>query len=90
MDTTVLSMDIELQQSRSVAQVVSEALVTRGITQREASERTGIPLTTLNRRLSTTSSFLVSELESLAVLLDTSVSAFFERAESAQKPRSVA
>ena len=74
------------QHSRSIGLVVNEALAEAGISQREASALTGIPLTTLNRRLNTQSPFLVTELESIATLLKTAVSTLFERAERVQAP----
>lgn len=60
--------------SRSIAAHVSAALSTAGIPQREVASRTGIPITTLSRRLTGHSPFNTNELALIADLLDTTVS----------------
>lgn len=69
------------QTSRSLAGVISQRLRDADISQREAANRTGIPLTTLSRRLTGVSPLLVTELASLASLLDTTVSCLANEAE---------
>ncbi|AKU15786.1 helix-turn-helix transcriptional regulator [Luteipulveratus mongoliensis] len=69
--------------ARSLASVVLEALAEAGISQREAAEKTGIPSTTLNRRLSPTgnSPLTADEIVRLATLLGTRPSALMAVAE---------
>lgn len=69
------------QTSREISRAVSEALRAAGISQRIAAEQTGIPLTTLSRRLTGAAPFLVTELAALAMVLGTTVSALTARAE---------
>lgn len=73
--TRVVYMDTPEQTSREISHTVSEALASAGISQRTAAAQTGIPLTTLSRRLTGASPFLVTELAVLAKVLDTTVSA---------------
>jgi transcriptional regulator with XRE-family HTH domain len=73
-------MDTPEQTSREISRTVSEALRVAGISQRSAADLTGIPLTTLNRRLTGAAPFLVTELYSLAKVLGTTVSALTETA----------
>ena len=75
-------MDTPEQTSREISRTVSGALANAGISQRTAAEQTGIPLTTLSRRLTGASPFLVTELAVLATLLGTTVSAFTASAEA--------
>jgi transcriptional regulator with XRE-family HTH domain len=75
-----LYMDTPEQTSREISRTVSEALRVAGISQRSAADLTGIPLTTLNRRLTGAAPFLVTELYSLAKVLGTTVSALTETA----------
>lgn len=56
-----------------IAQHVTSLLTRGGISQREASRRTGIPLTTLSRRLAGHSPLQLDELAALADLLDLSL-----------------
>lgn len=70
------------QTSRGVADVVRSALTTAGVSRREAAALTGIPLTTLQRRLTGLSPFLVTELDALATVTGTTVSAMFSQAEA--------
>jgi len=60
--------------SRNIAANVSSALTTAGIPQRDAAKRTGIPLTTLSRRLTGNSPFTIVELDLIAGLLGVTVS----------------
>lgn len=78
---TVLHVEHPEQTSRSLAGVISHRLREAGISQREAAIRTGIPLTTLSRRLTGTSPLLVTELASLASVLGVSVSCLANEAE---------
>ena len=64
-----------------MSHVVREALRDAGISQRAASTETGIPLTTLVRRLSGRSPLLVTELAALASLAGVTVSELTARAE---------
>ena len=73
--TTVVHMDTPEQTSREISRTVSEALRAAGISQRTAADQTGIPLTTLSRRLTGAAPFLVTELAVLAEMLGTTVSA---------------
>ena len=67
--------------SQGIARVVTEMLAEAGVSQLRTSESTGIPRATLIRRLSGVTSFQVAELEAIASLLGTSVSAIVARAE---------
>jgi transcriptional regulator with XRE-family HTH domain len=69
------------QTSRALARAVAEALAEAGVSQRKAAEATGIPLTTLSRRLTGASPLLATELASLASLLGITVSALAIAAE---------
>lgn len=60
--------------SRGVARNVSAALSAAGIAQRDAATQTGIPLTTLSRRLTGNSPFTVTELDLIAGILGVTVS----------------
>lgn len=75
-------MDTPETQSRGIARAVAEALAAAGISQRAAASSTGIPLTTLSRRLTGHSPFLVTELAVLASLTGTTVSDLAARAEA--------
>lgn len=74
MGTTVLYMDTPEAASRAVADAVKAALSEAKITRREAASRSGIPLTTLERRLSGRSPFDVNELYVLATMAGVKVS----------------
>lgn len=84
--TNVLHVEHPEQTARSLADVISHRLREADISQREAATRTGIPLTTLSRRLTGTSPLLVTELASLASLLGTSVSCLANEAEKVKAP----
>jgi lambda repressor-like predicted transcriptional regulator len=60
--------------SRNIAAHVSAALSTAGIPQRDAASRTGLPMSTLSRRLTGNSPFTVTELDLIAGLLGCTVS----------------
>lgn len=75
-------MDTPEATSKALAEAVKAALETAGVSRRDAAERTGIPLTTLQRRLTGRSPFLVTELAVLASLTGTTVSALAATAES--------
>lgn len=81
MGTTVLYMDTPESTSRGIAEAVKVALSTAGISRRDAAAQTGIPLTTLQRRLTGSSPFLVTEIAALAHLTGTTVSALVAHAE---------
>lgn len=55
--------------TKRIAAAVSSALRDAGFTQEVATERTGIPLTTLKRRLRGVSAWKTSELEAVAALV---------------------
>lgn len=74
-------MDTPESTSAGIAAAVRAALDRAGITRRDAALRTGIPLTTLQRRLTGRSPFLVTELSALASLTGTTVSALATEAE---------
>ena len=76
-------MDTPEQTSREISRIVSEALGAAGISQRSAAEQTGIPLTTLSRRLTGAAPFLVTELAALAKVLGTTVSTLTASTERA-------
>jgi transcriptional regulator with XRE-family HTH domain len=59
--------------SRRLADAVASAMAAACVSQREVAGRAGIPLTTLNRRLTGRSPFLVTELASIASVLGVSV-----------------
>lgn len=69
--------------SQSIAEVVTAALSEAGIAQRDAAARTGIPFTTLRRRLTGFSPFNMAELVLLAELLDRPLSSLIRKAEAA-------
>ena len=59
-------MDTPQQAQQASAAAVTKALRDAKVSQRAASEATGIPLTTLVRRLTGRSPFLITELAALA------------------------
>lgn len=59
--------------TKALAEVVGDAIVASGQTVKGLADATGIPRTTLSRRLSGFSSFTVAELAAIAPLLDTSI-----------------
>lgn len=68
--------------TKAVANAVVEAMEERGKSQLALSEATGIPRTTLLRRLAGLSPFTVSELEAIAGYLGVSASDLVQRAEA--------
>ncbi len=70
--------------SEGIRHEIRQELRDAGISQRRAANLTGIPLTTLSRRLRGDGRpFLVTELVAMAEMLDTPVSAIFADAEAA-------
>lgn len=69
-------MDNTTDTSRRVAAAVSAALEAAGVNTLTAAERTGIPRSTLSRRLTGTSAFTIVELELVANLLGVTVDHF--------------
>jgi predicted transcriptional regulator len=65
----------------SLAGVVRDGLGAANLTLRDASHATGIPLTTLHRRVKGHSAFTVAELGHIADLLQTTPSTLVARAE---------
>lgn len=76
-----LHMDTPETTVRSIAEAVSQALADAGISRKEAVEATGIPLTTLQRRLTGHSPLRIDELAALATLAGTTVPALMEKAQ---------
>lgn len=67
--------------AKALAAATSEALMAAGISRRDAADRSGIPITTLQRRLTGRSPLNAHELDTLATLAGTTVSALVARAE---------
>lgn len=59
--------------SAAVADSVNTAITTTGITHKALAEATGIPRTTLTRRLAGQSPFTVAELDAIALALNIDV-----------------
>lgn len=74
-------MDTHQTVSQGMARAVAAALTGAGLSQRDAASATGIPLTTLSRRLTGRSPFTVTELAELATVAGTTVSALALAAE---------
>lgn len=72
-----------LTYSRRVADAIRARLRETGKTQLDIVAATGIPRTTLNRRMTGLSPFTTTELVLIAEFLDTSSSALMHAAESA-------
>jgi len=70
--------------SQSVAGVVGSAIKTQRKTQREIAEASGLPLVTLNRKLSGHRPFTMTELAAVAEVLGTTVTDIVLRAEREQ------
>lgn len=84
MGTTLIYMDTPPKvMAAKIATVVGEAMVEKGVSQREMSNRTGIALNTLNRRLNpaTSKPFDVGELGLVLEQLDMSMIEAVVRAE---------
>lgn len=86
MVTTVPRMATPEYLSRTLAGVVDQARKDAGVTQRDLSDATGIPLVTLNRRLTGSSPFLFTELVAVARHLGLSVTELALRTEQAATP----
>lgn len=65
----------------NIARAVNARLQTAGIAQRKVSEATGIPMTSLVRRLTGRAPFDIDQLARIARLLDVSVAALITYAE---------
>lgn len=65
----VLHMVTPEQRTRSLAAVITKALADREISHRAAANATGIPLSTLSRRLMGVSPFTVPELHAVGDLV---------------------
>lgn len=81
MTTNVPRMTTAQTASADLAEVIVEAMKADGQSQRSMSTATGIPLVTLNRRLTGRSAFTVIEVAAIAQVLDISVVDLFLRAE---------
>ena len=65
-----------------MAEAIATALREAGVSQRHAADATGIPMTTLSRRLTGKSPLLATDLAALAALAGTTISAIASRAEA--------
>lgn len=82
MGYTVLHMDITTEsRTHTLAEVVRDALHDAGIPQREASQRSGIPINTLSRRLTGKSPLTISELAELADIAGRSLTSLIAEVE---------
>lgn len=79
--TSVCHMTTAHLIDQAIAQVVSEAVKSAGMTQRELSDATGMALVTLNRKLRGAASFNTLELASICLALDVSLTDLALRAE---------
>lgn len=80
MRTRLLYMQTPTTPINDLGRIVAAALKDAGINQRDAASRTGIPLSTLSRRLGGVGKpFDVAELEALANICGLNVSDFFTR-----------
>lgn len=79
---TVLHMDTHPASYR-VALAVREHLRRAGKTQLDVVDATGIPRTTLNRRMTGNSPFTISELELIAAFLGITVTEIMQTSEQA-------
>lgn len=79
--TNLIRMTTPDRINEGLAQVVKAAIEADGKSQRQISELTGIPLVTLNRRLTGRAAFLTTELAEIARVLDISVVDLFLRVE---------
>ena len=69
--------------TQSVAAYISARLADLGISQRDASERSGIPLSTLSRRLGGRGPFPLDEVAALAALIREPLAQMFANAAAA-------
>lgn len=84
METTVTHMNTPEATNRSLLNVIEEAREGAGLSQRDLSVATGIPLTTLHSKLKGHRSFTVIELASIAEALRLSLTELALRAERSQ------
>ena len=70
----------------SIAGGVREAMTSGGITHRELSEKSGIPLATLHRRLTATTPFTMTEIKAVSIALGLDVSDLLRQSETAAAP----
>lgn len=73
MVTTLFHMVTSQPTPEDVAHALGDALSAAGVTQREASERSGIPLVTLSRRLTAKTPLNVVELAMLSTIAGVTV-----------------
>ena len=66
----------------SIAGGVREAMTSGGTTHRELSEKSGIPLATLHRRLTATTPFTLTELKAVSIVLGLDVSDLLRQSET--------
>ena len=86
MTTKVVRMTTPIEISRRISDVIRDAAKAAGVSQRELSEMTGIPLVTLNRKLNHSSSFTTIELGSISDALNISLVEIAVRAERQKVP----
>lgn len=79
--SNVIRMTTATTASADLAEVIAAAMKADGKSQRAVSEAAGIPLVTLNRRLTGRSAFTVPEVAAIAKVLDLSIVDLFLRAE---------
>ena len=79
--TNLTRMNTPEATSARLTATVASALRSAGLSQRAVSEQAGIPLVTLNRRLTGRSAFTVLELAAIAQILDLSLVELAVRAE---------
>lgn len=79
--STVFHMTTAHDTAKALAQAVRETIESRGHTQREVADGTGIPLTTLSRKLRGLTPLDAIETASLAIFLDTSITDLALRAD---------
>lgn len=71
----------------NIAGGVREAMTSGGITHRELSEKSGIPLATLHRRLTATTPFTMTEIKAVSIALGLDVSDLLRQSETAAESR---
>lgn len=79
--TNVLHMEHPEHAAREIATVVALRVEESGLSRRQLSDRTGIPFSTLTRRLNGLSPFVVTELHAIASVLGTTVKTLVAEAE---------
>ena len=81
--TSVPHMTTAQSISDRLAAVVVQAIRSAGLSQRAVAEKSGIPLVTLNRRLTGKAAFTVLEVAAVAEVVGVGVTELFLRAERA-------